>query len=509
MARGLSLFAFSNYLPTSLRTLEMRLQKLRAGTFGALHHGTGCAADTAQSCTCGLDDLLDPALLSRRVGDPDPSTFFDCGAIALPLGEAHNDAARELAVGWANLENQLRSQLARFFAPVDDEPPKYLAGNLDLFHNTTAALQRILLQVDRDFAGGNANLLTTDMEFPGCIVAIDDVWTGGVAVADLSANIQKYASAKPTALDLVDHMHNALVRAFNIVRPRVVFLSHVTRSLGVEISPKTIEYFRRASPRVIIILDGSQAIGNIRVKDSLLKNVDFYVGSGHKWLGGWTASGFVWTHRPEQWRAEIPDEAQGTRPTRHPAATGNDRALVSLLGSLRDMARERPGQRLRRIQDHNRELARKFVEGVDSRQIRIVTPLKNRKPASGMVTIEAARDRVGDQLETALNEYAIEVTWLHKEEPMLRHQEEELLRRWEVTGGERYRIQGVWGTDLPSVDLLGPRIGSIPGNAQFRFCFHYYHEPDDVEALVNVLTAAVKTRVRKGDQPERAARLPH
>ena len=108
----------------------------------------------------------------------------------------------------------------------------------------------------------------------------------------------------PTSATL--ELHRGLVRAFNYVKPSVVFVSHLMRTTGQVLASETVRYFREANPRVIIVLDGSQAVGNIVIQHELLQYVDFYVGLGHKWLGGMPSTGFVWRRQATRWRLQIP-----------------------------------------------------------------------------------------------------------------------------------------------------------------------------------------------------------
>jgi selenocysteine lyase/cysteine desulfurase len=102
------------------------------------------------------------------------------------------------------------------------------------------------------------------------------------------------------------------------------------RTTGQVLSSETLRYFREANPRVIIVLDGSQAVGNIVVDHDVLQHVDFYIGSGHKWLGGMPSSGFVWRRDATRW--EVADPAQSLSYPGYLGGTGNAPAWISLMG---------------------------------------------------------------------------------------------------------------------------------------------------------------------------------
>jgi selenocysteine lyase/cysteine desulfurase len=391
------------------------------------------------------------------------SRFFDCGGLAYVPRRFRERAYASAPPrdSWEQLLHGVRELVAPLFAPTNGDEPRYSERHVALFHNTTSALQRILMRIDREFAGSDPTLLTTDQEFPGCVAAIDDCWSGPVVVA----------KAGP--------LHESLAAAYNYVKPRVVFLSHVARAAGQVVARETLQYFREANPRVVIVLDGSQALGNTVVGDDVLELVDFYVACGHKWLGGLTTSGFVWQKEPDVWR--LPDPGQSVSPVGHQAGTGVVSAWASLYDSIDDMTQRSGGRplakRLAEVAEHNRAVARRFCRRLE-RLRPLVEPVAT--PASGLTAIRA-RGSVGARVTAELQKRRIAFTLLNGDSVC-----------WALpTGaGSRYRISRLRAADGPLVEAVSDTtdVGTSPD--LMRFCFHYYHSERHADELANLISRA-------------------
>jgi selenocysteine lyase/cysteine desulfurase len=373
---------------------------------------------------------------------------------------------------------EARHSVGRLLAPERGvsyafEPDEHVT----LFTNTTSAFARVLSRIERDYAGSDPTLLTTDLEYPGCVAAIDDSWSGPVVMTRVTRSL--VGSSRPDKV-----LSEALIHAHNFVKPRVVFVSHVMRSTGQVLSPKTLRYIRELNPRAIIVLDGSQAIGNIVVERELLELADFYIASGHKWLGGLTTSGFVWSRDPKRWI--VADPAQAFAYPGQLGGSGNAAAWASLVGSIEDMTREKPQQRLETIATHNRALGKVFVEGLASveSQVDIVTPLLAGRPRSGLVTIGVApisSDRVIDNLtHEGFTFSLLDSETVH----------------WRSHAENRFLLYR--DPDYPVIERAGPSTAVNPEKARvdLRFCFHYWHGEKEVRALTDSIVQALRGRRR-------------
>jgi len=396
---------------------------------------------------------------------------FDCASIADVPPALVAEATGRPSEDWDDLVASARDILARVLAPEDRD--SYREGyepqsHFNLFTNTTSALSRVLSRIDREYQGSSPTLLTTDLEFAGCVAAIDDLWSGPVAIVQV-------ASAVVGDQDDGDsQLHRGLVRAFNYVKPSVVFVSHVVRTTGQVLSSETVRYFREANPRVIIVLDGSQAVGNIVVEHDLLRYVDFYIGSGHKWLGGMPSTGFVWRREAARW--EVADPAQSLAYPGFLGGTGNAAAWKSLVRSVGDMIQDRPGSRLREIQRHNQRLGKAFCDSlVDGVGLRVTTPLLDGEPPSGLVTV-AMPVALGKAVQLRLTTHRYRATALGYE-PV----------KWRPSTSSRCKVicDGEW-PHVESVDKFTP---ARPSRAvkEFRFCFHYWHTFAQVAELGRVI----------------------
>jgi len=407
--------------------------------------------------------------------------FFDCGAIARVPNMVKDRSLVELKKTWAAEVQMTCDLVGRLLAPRDDGPVQYRGReHIRLFHNTTGAVQRVLMQIDREYAGTHPSLLTTDLEYPGCVAAIDDVWGGSVMVAELAADLM---SATARGLRADSWLEAALMRAYNYVRPRVVYLSHVMRTTGQLISTDVLQYMREANPRVVIILDGCQALGNVLVPEELLKLVDFYVTSGHKWLGGMTTSGFVWIREPGKWK--LADPAQSTTYAEHQGGTGNAAALLSLNLSIAEMLNDSPvASRISEIARHNQNLASSFCRSLgrlSGQPVRVITPTRERHVPSGLVTVAVRQGGVGEFLA----ERGFTCTTLHGES---------ILRTFHRSeGAARVRVIRLADERAPRIEPVDLHTASPPEPAleHLRFCFHHYHSRADVSALSAAIRDAV------------------
>jgi selenocysteine lyase/cysteine desulfurase len=396
--------------------------------------------------------------------------YFDCAFIACVARELIERATLEDPRQWSDIVDGARVAIASTLAPGYDIATRAdKDSHVSLFANTTSAFTRLLAQIERGYAGSRPTLLSTDLEYPGCIAAVDDSWGAPVVMAQLAAGL----TADPTGADAF--LHDALVRAFNVVKPRVVLVSHVIRATGQVLSKRTLRYFREANPCVLVIVDGSQAVGNIVVDAELLELCDFYISSGHKWLGGMATSGFVWQRDASgRWQVADPAQSVAFRGQRQPGGSGNAAAWTSLADSVSDMVEGRPLARLSRIAYTNRRLARLFHVRLQalSPKLQFLTPFPRGMPPSGLVSFAAAKP-AGDTLGPAVHDAGFRFSVLEREQI-----------RWRGWLEDRYLLD--CASTYPSIERASEYTDTWPRRA-FRFCFHYWHSEQDVISLADTI----------------------
>lgn len=413
----------------------------------------------------------------------DPERYFDCAFLSVITDELIEQAFQARA--WHDIVDEARQRIANTLAPPDsDRSATSTDRNVSLFANTTSALTRVLAQVQRSFADSRPTLLTTDLEYPGCVAAINDSWNAPVVMARVASEL----------IDDVDHanehLHNALVRAYNVVKPRVVLVSHVVRTTGQMLSPRTLRYFREANPRVVIIVDGSQAAGNVVVDTSVLDQCDFYISSGHKWLGGLPTSGFVWHPEPERWQVDDYAQSVAWRGQIQAGGSGNAAAWVSLTASLIKMAGDRPRANLTARARGNRRLATTFRKRLaDQPGVRCLTPLTRGHTPNGIVTMTLPRD-ADETLDGALEARGYKHSTIEREQV-----------RWRASPAPRFLLD--LGSGYPVIGDADEYTETWPQRAH-RFCFHYWHRERDVVELAD----AIREHLSAGSVRTRTARQP-
>lgn len=102
------------------------------------------------------------------------------------------------------------------------------------------------------------------------------------------------ALSRMTENSLLDHIESQLSS-----KTKVLVLSHVIASLGLQIPIKKLAELTRAK-RVVLIIDGAYAPGAIPVDFTDLEQVDFYGCSLYKWMMGPKGTGFGWVHPRNQ-----------------------------------------------------------------------------------------------------------------------------------------------------------------------------------------------------------------
>jgi len=426
-----------------------------------------------------------PISRQTRVG---ASAFFNAAGVGLPSEESVQASLRP-SDGWDAVLGEVRDH----FRQLLGVPEEYVT----IFHNTTAGIQRVFLRIGHLLTSRNAMLLTTDLEYPGTVAMADECWQGPMVIAEIAHLIWE---------GRCDEVLDVLKRSFLLTRPAVIYISHVARGFGYPLDLEFIRFVKSVNPSTIIVIDGAQAIGNIAIGEELLSLVDFYVTSGHKWLGGKPTLGVVYAH--PKWH--IPDQAQAYSRLSGSGGTGNLETLRSTAVALRDFRADEYTlddctSRSRQIADHNAALSSLFCELLESEGIKLfplMTKRNNRGhwPVNGIVVVQghlapyaSAIDTSGDlrkleQLETAGRVMAAYV----KSEP------------WVMPGGgsRAPRALAQYQGDsivLRPIDLREDGLCvPMPNSGLLRFCFHYFHSSADVRALVRLLGAVDERAIRPG-----------
>lgn len=75
----------------------------------------------------------------------------------------------------------------------------------------------------------------------------------------------------------------------------IIFLSYITYDLGIKLPIKKIIYeIKKINKKILVIVDGSQAFGQIEINLKEL-DVDFFIADFHKWIQGPNYVGFIYS----------------------------------------------------------------------------------------------------------------------------------------------------------------------------------------------------------------------
>lgn len=408
-------------------------------------------------------------------GGASVSNYFNAASIGLESKEAR-EAAESGPPDW----NQALDSVQYGCATLLGVPQNHVS----IYHNTTAAIQRVFVRVGHVLARETATLFTTDVEYPGIIALADENWHGRIVMAEIGDLIWR---------NRFKHIEESIRRAFLVAKPDVVYLSHITRASGYRFPLETLlPYMKQINPRIVIIIDGAQAVGNIVVGPDILELVDFYVTSGHKWLSGRTTLGILYA--PPMWR--VSDPAQSYSRLSGSGGTGNLQALWSLNKALEEFIRTEPGMesgaRMKMIADYNASLARQFVQKCRQRKLHLPLFVQDEQwRHSGIVPLINYPRAFAEALE---RDGKCAISWL-RDEPWTTVEGGDapgprfLLR---VHNGSQVVIRRTRFRD----EFIGP---PVPPNGVLRVCFHLYHGATDVAALADQIALALAEVERKAN----------
>lgn len=400
--------------------------------------------------------------------------FFDSASIGQQSREASRET-RSQSKDWDEALERVKYEYTRLVGLTQDHHT--------IFQNTTAGVRRIFLRLSQLLQRQPATLLTTDMEYPGIMALLDENWRGELVIAEVADYVW---SGQP------ERVAETLAEAMLITRPAVMYVSHVARATGWVLDKRLLDFAREINPRVVLVVDGAQAVGNIEVGESFLRKTDFYVASGHKWLCGKETVGLV-TAEPA-W--VLPDPSQSYSRRVGSGGTGNLEALKSLWRALEDFtgpARRDDGEepqpssprtRMEEIQDWNRALAGKFVAELRDRSlpVRAVSGAGDDQHWSGLTTITGNTRRMYDTLTKrgVICTHLKHEAWVGEEGA--------------AASGARFRVAigNDTGVSIRKGDLRRDKWGPpLPSGEAVRFCFHYYHDQRHIEQLVEGIHEAL------------------
>ena len=309
--------------------------------------------------------------------------------------------------------------------------------------NTTKAIRYALSLCVNEYT----HIVATDLEYGSVLETISVI-----APADRISILNLRDSHIANRMDyraVVDALAEELNNLFSKEGPEtrfVVVLSHVTYLTGAVLD---IQRFRQKvkidESRLVVIIDGAQAVGNIEVSREMIELCDFYASSGHKWLLGKTTLGIL-IHVPERIYRKLQINLKQVRERTVPFSYidydvsenySGETVDIEQMVSLNAMLVEFNSISQRPLAEHNRNLAQLFCNlAIRIRGIAIISsPVQ-----SGIVSL-----RVRDAKNIS------EVLEAH------------------------YDFVG---------QAIDPDI--------LRFSFHYYMDQRDVYALVEALSDIVK-----------------
>lgn len=384
--------------------------------------------------------------------------YFNTASIGL-VGEL-----QEHKEGWDIAVKNVCNAYAKFLTGKITD-----SNNIHIFHNTTAAIQRVFHILNKRLNNSKSNLLTTDAEFPGILAALYEIWSGEIHVAKIDNLIWSGNSEK-----VVEYLRKAIL----LTKPKVFFISHVLRASGFTIPLlDLINFIKKIDPNIVIVIDGAQAVGNIKVDNSILNKVDFYVTSAHKWLCGATTLGLAYA----KFGWDIMDPAQGYSLKLCSGGTGILEVLYSVIDSLQDF------RKMEEIEKYNRYLSNLFIDELENVNKINFYKFPNETDRNGIVTFKMNSELSNDffRFGKGDKEY-FPLTFLKKENYLGEDTEgnneyDELFLR-----NDRYRIL----FEEPNKPISWFKLShktEIPNEGVFRTCFHYYHSPNDVLQFANFI----------------------
>jgi hypothetical protein len=276
--------------------------------------------------------------------------FFDFASVTnnpRSFYDPHTEGRFASLGAWSEAKAALLVSLGRELLPgraseqdlalVEDgrqSPDSLGALGLAIHSGTTRSIQRALvvaLDKARKCTGSrHPTLLATDYEYPGIITAIDEIWDGPVFFARLKEGLASESGNIPALF----------ARAVKLVRPDVIYISHVDRYTGFVFPWDVLsEIAGKDDAPPIVVIDGAQAAGNIDLRPHLLlrqkEGPHLYATSAHKFLCAQPTLGLLIALRSDVREWDLDDKAVAYSLGQGSRGTGSIESMASLARSLR------------------------------------------------------------------------------------------------------------------------------------------------------------------------------
>jgi len=262
--------------------------------------------------------------------------------------------------------------------------------SVTLHGNTTAAIRRAAEIAVRD----GDHVLMSDLEYG----SISDL-VKGIVSADRLQLVEARGSIVEGRTPVSGILDEIVARAetwfaeHDASHRLVIVLSHVTFEFGAVVDvPELRNRLRDHEGRFVMIVDGAQAVGNVRVDDRTLDAADFYATSGHKWLLGKPTLGFLVSNAQKLRKLGLDESraidqkipfAHYSVKTDYTQETVNLEPHVSVNAALHELS----SVGARQIADHNKRLAGMFSRWAG--ELHGVTVI-NRSSPSGIVGLRVS-----------------------------------------------------------------------------------------------------------------------
>ncbi len=239
---------------------------------------------------------------------------------------------------------------------------------------------------------------------------------------------------------------------------RLLLVSHVCYNSGVVLPIRDIcAEVKKKNPKVRVLVDGAQAVGQIPVSVDEL-GCDFYAGDAHKWLVGPDQTGFLYVRENEHLEIIAKDicSAFAVFPELNHDKGSRSGAIAFALAALAEaLTPFLNGGILREVQESNRILAGRFRDGI-SREAGVYYS-------------------VAPKYDAALASSIVAITFANQDNPraLLKVIYDELLNE-----GIHCALMHNAPSDYASRINIPPLL---------RFCFHYWNTDEEITTVIRQL----------------------
>lgn len=431
------------------------------------------SANSAEHC-----DQAPSAALANREGlladlRGQAQHHFDWAALSTYNPDARDNARYGTAQDWERELDNARKTVARTVG--------FDAGAIEFFPNATECARRAVLRLAAHLKQRTATLLTSDLEFPGIIAMLDEHWPGPMYLAKVQDFIVQGRHAE---------VEDQLKREMLLTQPDVVYLSHVARASGFAVSTELLRWIQAWRRKTLVILDGSQAAGNIALDDDILRLrlAPFYFFSGHKWLLGKPTIGVLVAEE----RFALADPAQSYSRRHGSAGSGDIEALIGLTRMLDCLTSQKT---LCETTEHTAKLSEQFVAQLKSAEIALPADADGWR-ANGIVAIPVAEAQAEALNRSAEFEFTPnQLVWPQKPRMSLLGPEKWRGREGWVSSIERYVVRCGKQPEVVDVRLREELWGWSNGIRILRVSLHgAIHDDRAVQQLADKLKSVLSQK---------------